>query len=319
MNVFKHNWQVKLVAFILAVVCKFVVGREQNRATQEFRVPVSIEAPTGQRVLSPPAGYRVYVNVEGPVEVVRTIRQEEIRLQYDASLVRPGRTYDVPVQAELPEKYRNVVIVTWTPHTIPVQLASDATRKMPVLVRVKNAPREWEFTEPPRANPATVTVSGTEEVLGQVERVVAPVEGTESTRLNALASVQAEDAQGNRVPGQVTIEPPQVNVSGIQQRVLLEKRVPVQPVFTLPSGTAANVEVVPPRVRIIGAEPKIGEVYVLETERVETPRGPGTVRRQVAVKSPGPDVQVVPSHVQVTIRVTAGPRRVPDAGVRARP
>src|ERR1051325_384365 len=106
MEVFKHNWQIKFVALVLAVVFKFYVGREQNLATYEYRLPVDIQAPTGQRVVSPPPHYRIYVSLEGPVEVVRSIQREEIRLRYDASLVRPGRTQDIPVDVEIPEKYR---------------------------------------------------------------------------------------------------------------------------------------------------------------------------------------------------------------------
>jgi len=302
-QIFKHNWQVKLVAFVLAVVCKYYIQREQNHARDEYRLPVSILAPTGQRVISPPTNYRIYVSVQGPAEVIRSIRSDEIRLKYDTSLARPGRRFDVPVEVELPEKYRDRVILSWTPRSMPVEFASDATKKLPVVVIPTNRIEGWEMTDPPQADPGTVTVSGTEETLRQVARVVAPITLKSEARIDEWAAVQAQGNDGRVLDP--AIEPAQVHVTGFQQHVLLTKRVPVQPVFSLPPGVTATVEVAPPRVRLTGPEKAIGEVYFLETDKIDVPRGQKEpIRRLVAVRAPQPGIPVEPPQVQVMIRLT---------------
>src|SRR5207237_6391377 len=130
----------------------------------------------------------------------------------------------------IPKHDRDRISVDWRPKSIPVLIDSDATKDFKVLVKPLNRPEGWRMKEEPRPKPTMVTVSGTQQTVSRVDAVVAefPVEPTE--QINTLVTLQAVDSQGNPVKGRILLAPPQVLVTVLQQRVVLQKRVPVQPV-----------------------------------------------------------------------------------------
>ena len=77
----------------------------------------------------------------------------------------------------------------------------------------------------------------------------------------------------------------------------------VQPVFTAPAGRAVSVNVSPPRVRALGPEAEIADLYVVETEPIALPSAQPQVSREVALRSPRPGIQLQPSRVRVTLKV----------------
>jgi YbbR domain-containing protein len=303
MRVVKHNWPVKLLALSIAVVLSVYVRGQQDRVRTTLVLPVIIPAPEGQRVVEPSAGAKVQVDLEGPAELIRTADPADIKLIIDTSGVKPGKTVRVPVALELPERLRRQTVeATWRPQSIPVKLISDATKLVTVEVNPLEKPEGWELTGPPLPAPAQVTVSGSEEDVNRVARIIAslPLEPTE--RGKPLVSVRALDAGGLDVTDTVKILPAQVLVSVNQERVVLQKDVPVQPVFRAPPGVRVTAEVVPAQVRLIGPERRLSRILVLETEPFNMPPGRTPFTKETALVPLGGDVTVRPSRVKVTIR-----------------
>lgn len=291
------------MALGIAVVLSVYVRGQQDRVRSTLFLPVIIPAPAGQRVVEPSAGTQVQVDLEGPAELIRAADATQIKLIIDPSGVKPGKTVRVPVTLELPERLRNQSVeANWRPQSIPVKLISDATKQFAVEVHPLNNPEGWELTSPPQPTPAQVTVSGSQEDVARVARVITslPLEPTEHA--NPLLTVQALDEGGLDVSDLVKITPAQVLVSVNQERVVLQKDVPVQPVFHLPAGGRVTVDVAPLQVRVIGPERRLRRLMVVETEPFDVPAGRLPFTKEVNLVSLGTDISLRPNRVKVTVR-----------------
>lgn len=304
MRVIKHNWPVKLLALGIAVVLSIYVRGQQDRVLRTLVLPVTIPAPAGQRVVEPSAGTQVQVDLEGPAELIRNADASGIKLIIDPSGVKPGKTVRVPVTLELPERLRNQSVeATWRPQSIPVKLISDATKQFAVEIHPLNKPEGWELTAPPQPVPAQVTVSGPQEDVNRVARVIASLPLEPIERANPLLTVQALDEGGLDITDSVKLTPAQVLVSVTLERAVLQKDVPVQPLFHLPPGSRVSAEVSPAQVRVIGPERRLNRILVAETEPFDVPPGKGTFTKEIALRSLGSDVTLRPTRVKVTIRM----------------
>ena len=314
MRVVKHNWPVKLLALGIAVVLSVYVRGQQDRVRTTLVLPVVIPAPEGQRVVEPSAGAKIQVDLEGPAELIRTADPGDIKLIIDTTGVKPGKAVRVPVTLELPERLRNQSVeATWRPQSIPVKLISDATKLFTVEVNPLDKPEGWELTSPPQPAPTQVTISGSQEEVSRVARVIAslPLEPTE--RAKPLISIQALDAGGLDVTDTVKIVPAQVLIPVTQERVVLQKDVSVQPVFHVPPGGRVTVEVVPPQVRLIGPERRLSRILVVETEPFNVPAGRAPFSKEITLVPLGEDITMRPSRVKVIIRT------LPLGGTQPRP
>lgn len=303
MRVVKHNWPVKLLALGVAIVLSIYVRGQQDRVRSTLYLPVIIPAPEGQRVVEPSAGTKVQVDLEGPAELIGAVDSSEIKLIIDPSGVKPGKPARVPVTLELPERLRNQSVeATWKPQSIAVKLISDANKQFSVQVQPVGKPEGWELVAPPTPEPAQVTISGSQEDVTRVVRVVAslPMEPTE--RLKQLVTVQALDAGGLDVTDLVKPNPAQVLVAASQERVVLQKDVPVQPVFHLPPGGRVQVDVTPAVVRLIGPERRLSKILVVETEPFDVPAGRTPYSKEVALVPLSGDVTLRPNRVKVVVR-----------------
>lgn len=305
MKFLKHNWKLKLLCLALAVMVNVYVRRQEVPARSTIFLPVTIQPPPGQRVEEPPPGTRVRVDLQGPAEEIRNLRSEDVTLALDLSGVRPGRRTLVPVTVELAEKYRDSVTVDWRPRTVPVRLSADAVRKLRVVLKPLDRAEGWQIAEPPRAEPPEVTVTGREEVVARVAQVVAPFHLKPSATIDVLAPLQAVDASGNSVSDDtLRIEPFQVHITGMQERVVWRKQVPVQPLFEVPPGFQVSaVEVVPKRARLTGPERAVSDVYVVETRPFQIPTGRLQSTQEVPLVPPSAGVELLPSSVEVTVRL----------------
>ena len=299
----KHNWSYRLVALALSVVLYYYVQKQEDILRRTLLLPINIAAPAGLRAVRPLPGSSIRVDLEGPAEEVRAVENDELKLHLDVSNVPPGKEVQVPVTVEIPQKYREHVTVTWRPLAVTVRLISDAVRELPVLVQVERRADGWEVRDVPRAVPERVTVSGIQSAVDAVKSVVASIDLGPTARINDTVSLHALGEDGTDMTERVQISPPQVQVSAMQEHVVLQKRVPVQPRFRTPNGARVMVDVTPPRVRLVGPERLLDSVYTADTEQVDLPPGQREVTREVTVVTPDHSVEAIPPRVRVTLRL----------------
>lgn len=304
MDFLKHNWMLKLISLIAAVVLAVYVYRDADQSKASFQLSVPVNAPQGLRVKAPLPGFTVRVDLEGPTQLIREITLDDLHLAVDTSRVRPGRQTSVPIDLTLPEKYQRIT-PDWRPRSVQVLFEPDATKELPILVKALNQPEGWEFREQPVPNRQRVTVSGPQEIVDRVKTVVAPFSLDASERLNTTATLQAEDADHNVIPSdQVRLDPAQVTITGLQERVVLQKRVPVQPLFRGPDGSRVSIEsITPSEVQVVGPKRMVADIYVAETQRVQLAPGNGLTTKDLAINPPRDGVQVTPGQVKVTFKI----------------
>src|SRR4051794_10092942 len=162
MGILRHNWPWKLVSLGAALALAVFVRKQEDVLRRTLLLPLDVSAPSGQRVIEPPPGTQVRVDLEGPAERVRSIINEGVRLNYDTSRLVPGGRAMVPIKVELPERLRDNVEVDWRPRSVQVRLTSDASRDLPVTVKVEKRLENWELKEVPIAAPSRASVTGPE-------------------------------------------------------------------------------------------------------------------------------------------------------------
>jgi YbbR domain-containing protein len=279
------------------------VRKQENLVQRTILLPINITPPVGQRMVDPARGANVEVELEGPTDVVRSIQDSDVSLVIDTSSVHPGKRVNVPVLVELPEKYHRVM-VDWKPRSIGVRFVSDTSKKFTIGVKALNPLEEWDLIDAPVADVEQVMVSGTEEAVARVTAVVAFVPLEPVASINALVTLQALDADSKNITDLVHLHPPQVMVRAMQQRVVLQKRVQVQPVWEIPVDTRpTSVEVNPERVRVTGNRKLVSDLDMLYTERLTVPPGKLEHTQEVSLEVPEGLKEVSPQRVRVTIRL----------------
>ena len=303
----RHNWPIKLASLVTAILLAFFVRRQQDTISTTLFLPVNVPPRPGYRVAEPAPGTFVRVNVDGPAELVRAVDNDDIKLVLETENIGPNRSMSVPVEVQLAERYRDRLVLSWWPRSVPVRFISDITRTMQVELSAINQPRGWEYAEAPRVEPASVRVSGPANVMAQLGSVTASFARELQPRLEELVTVQVLDRQGRDVGDLVQVEPLQVRVLAVQRQAVVSKPVPVQPIFVVPPGLVPMVTVNPPYVQISGSEDELTQVYFVETQLLVLPQKQKQVERDVAITRPSPGLTVQPSHVHVTLSAKPAP------------
>lgn len=206
----RHDIYQKLLSVVLAVMIWAFVNAQPPAekvamATWDVSVPVEV------RNLAP--------GLE-PGNLPQTVK---IRLQTPSGTVGEGqvRAYvDLADLAEGPHQVRVHVIVpdlasviTITPQTAEIVLDAVVEAALPVQVSLVGFPREGYTVRKPVITPDQVTVRGPRTRLGQVQRVVAPLEmAGADVNLDLQVPVRVEDATGGVVAG-LEVEPAAVHVT----------------------------------------------------------------------------------------------------------
>ncbi len=308
MQVLQHNWGWKLLSLLGAVVLTLFVQRQQDVTQTTIVKPLRVQPGPGLRTDTPKGEVEVRIDLSGPGELIRNIDTNDVTVLFDVSTLRAGRLTAVPVRVELARQYEGRVTHDWRPRAVQVRMAAETTREFPVIVETASQVEGWAWREVPKTEPGRVTVAGTDAALAAVTRVSAVFAPGARELVSSTVALQAQNSAGSVIPD-VRIEPAQVLVTGMQHRVVINKRIPVQPVFTPPPGMRVEVRVTPTHVLATGPEQLLSPLYVMETPALQAPRGAGEVTRDVTLNSPHSAIQLQPSRVKVWIKTQSSNRR----------
>jgi YbbR domain-containing protein len=304
MRFLRHNWPTKLASLVIAVLLADYVHRQQDNTSATVVQPLNIVPATGTRVAEPPEGTMVRITLTGPAELVQIAQTEPIKVAVETSGVRPERRVTVPVAVELSARYRDRVNVTWAPRSVSVRIVKEIVKRLPVIGQPTTEPSGWKLAEVPKVSPETVQVRGTEEAMSQVYEVRAPFPRPEGDRIDTVSTVHAYDREGRDITDRVQTEPYQVTVSAVQQPVVLQKPVGIQPLYKIPDGfRISQMAVRPQTVRLTGPVEAVRRSYYVETSQVVIVPGSPGYSGNVTVRRPGPGIEVDPPQVHLSLRV----------------
>ncbi len=159
---------------------------------------------------------RVLLRLSAPVSLWDRLTSgaETVQVFLDLTDLDPGE-HTIPVQVE--SDLRPFRIVQVSPSEVTIQLETLAVEEFPIAAQIDGTPALGFEVGEVSIDPDVATVSGPENLLAEVDRVVArlSVNGARDT-VSTTVTLQALDENGSALSG-LTIEPAQV---GIEQPVV---------------------------------------------------------------------------------------------------
>ena len=294
LDIFRHNFLVKLFALVGAAVLWFFVMSDQNpMMDSSVTVPVTFMG-TPERVRVTSNVPNVKMKLRGARSAFASVRREEIKAVLDLSDKEPG-THHLLVQTFLPQ---GLEVVSLKPEYVDVLLDPLVQQRQP-LHMIPTGTVGTGFTVS-RITPETdhVFLDGPETLVDTVNEVIGyvPLSGDRTVDFDLRVPLSAVDADGRAV-SDVTLTPEEVSVHVQLARGLSKKVVDIRPVVEgVPAEGYAVTErrTEPTRLEIAGDAATLERVSALETEPISVAGLSGSVRR--------PANLVLPEGVTVTNR-----------------
>ncbi len=151
------------------------------------------------------------VTVQAPQNALNVLRPSNIRPYIDLTGVAAG-VHTVPIRVEVSNNPSGSLDISANPDTVQVQLEIESSRDIPVQVQVTGTPPFGYGVDPAQVNPGTVRITGAQDLVARVSKVVASVNIDEKggTQRGARRPV-ALDENGAEITGLI-FEPAQVEV-----------------------------------------------------------------------------------------------------------
>jgi len=222
-----HNWPQKLGALVLAfVMWLFVTSSSVTTTQRSLLVPLTTDG-VQQSQVAVGVPQVVEVNVSGPSGRVDRLRPDGITASIDLSGLSGEFQQQVSVQTP-----NGIRLVSVSPNQVIGILETVENRKIDVTVALSGSPPADQVLTL-SADPGQVTLTGQQQALQKVAKVMAVVPAREG---QSTAHPYPVDDAGMPVQS-VKVSPSDVTVQVKARQALVSKRVPID--FTAPS--AANL------------------------------------------------------------------------------
>lgn len=256
-----HNWPQKLGALLIAFVMWLFVTTSSVTTTQRsLLVSLSTEGVQQSQVaIGVPRV--VEVNVSGPSGRVDRLRPDAITASIDLSGL--SGEFQQQVNVQTPSGIRLVGV---SPNQVIGMVETVGNRNMQVTVALSGTPPTGQLLSL-SADPSQVTLTGQQQALQKVARVIAVTPAHEG---QATAHPYPVDEAGMPVQN-VKVSPSDVTVQVMARQALVSKRVPID--FTAPKAPGlAEAGLSQPDVLIAGpADVMTGVTQVKGTVQLPTP------------------------------------------------
>ena len=308
----ERSWKQHLVNFITALSLAVLIWiwaelESDPNETRTYPQPVPLEVRGRAEDLivvnSLPSG--VILTLRAPRSVwEERLQPDQMEAWIDLSGLDVGE-HTVPVQVAV--HARPVQVVAYQPREVTVVLSRQVQRTLPVYVEVVGEPAVGYEARRPQSWPTEVTLTGPEEAVERVERVVARVniQGVRET-VRQQVRLQALDAQGLTVtdvqlaPASVLVTVPVERLGGFRDvvvRVVLEG----QPAAGY---RITNVAVHPPVVTVFAQDPALVQnLSFVETEPILLDQATESLERLVPLQLPEGVSVVGDDRVRVEIQI----------------
>ncbi|MCS6772755.1 MAG: CdaR family protein [Thermoflexales bacterium] len=306
------------LALVLAVFVWAVASLQQDPILEEsFVAPVVIvQQPPAEYILSASTlPQAVSLRVRAPRSTLEALRESAPQVPVDLSTLSPG-THTLELKPAL--SARPALVVAARPVTASVLIERVAQRTLPVRIVTLGAPAIGYRVFAPSAEPASVSVSGSQHVVSQVVSVdaVVSIEGARSL-VEQTVRVQARNNDGapinglRIVPDAVLVRVPLEQLSNYRDLAVRAR------IFGQPANGYAvtGVDYAPQVVTVFGPREVVQQlVGFIETFEVNIAGSTQDVEKRVGLNVP-PNVSLVGDNLSVLVRVRIeaqqGARTVP--------
>ena len=259
----RNSWLARIMCVIVASILWVYVMNEQNPiTTRSFTVPLqTVHLQDDMLVKDLPE--TVNVRVSGTRSQIAALRTADVKAFFDFEGASKGRnTYRVTAQV------KNGEVIEITPSLLQLEIDTQVSKEMKLEARIVGVPHSGITVSRMDLNPLQVKISGAEERINQVAKVLVMVDiSTHDKNFETDATAVAVDQLGREMYD-VKVTPSKVSTTVTIVRQLGTNDFPIKADLSgkLPSGiTLVGTKITPQTVRLT-ADPKVlGELKEIKT------------------------------------------------------
>lgn len=262
--------RIVLSAVLAILLWIYVVSLEnptQNTQFPNINVELRAVGSNLKAVITPET---VDANVQAPQNVLSGLRRADVHAYVDLTGVGEG-VHNVPVRADIVNGHADEVNIRFNPSNVQVQIALQSSRVLSVSVETQGTPAFGYALETSQVSPSEVKVSGNQDDVVRISRLVATVDvdGKAGTQQGTKVPL-ALDANGQEIKG-LTFDPATVEVAVPMKLLLNYKTVPVRAPLVgqpAPGYQVSSIEQDPTNVTVCCSPTVLEPVQFLNAEPV---------------------------------------------------
>ena len=202
---FFDNIGIKALAIVFAIFLWYFVGG-QKRTEAAFLVSVETAGLSREMIITGSTPRRVEVRLAGPVDLVRKLSPERVRLEIDMSGLTEGVSKYV-IELDNVKVPRRVKVLSVTPKTVEISVERLLTAVLPVKVNFTGTPAKGFTAVSLTTDPPEVEVTGRQKRIKSISKVytgLIDIEGYNKTRTFPVR-VDVPDKLGGVEPERVDV------------------------------------------------------------------------------------------------------------------
>jgi YbbR domain-containing protein len=272
----RQNLFLKIFSLIAAITLYIYVQGERNPTVTRILIATLQVANVAAGVEVVPEREQVEVTVTGPRQIVERVQDSDIRATLDLSDPKIMTLKNTLVRLNLrlqnlPPEMASQISLDSPTRVVKVDIYPQKKTQLRVYPRYpKDPPAGFRYGSP-RVLPEFVTVTGREDRINRIERLIVNASPPETgASIEGEFLVLARDSNDKPVDN-VTIQPPSVRVSVQLLEEPYSKIVTVSPNISdlpLPPYKLAGVRVEPNQVKLVGRPNQLNQVFTIATEEI---------------------------------------------------
>ncbi len=229
---FRHNWQLKLISLLLAIVIWFMiceyVDPETDTSVNNIKISMVYEGSVPQKEglgIMTAIEDTISVRVSGSRDTIALMNPNKIAASLDLSNVTRSGEYDLPVKIDMGGQ--NLKLIEQSIDTVKVRFDTNVVSSVKVNVKVTGGVAEGHILEEPTMLNNFVTVTGPKAIVDTITS--AEIEIVQETFLETntfSCSYTLVDKDGKVVP--TTFLQVDVSTVDVTVTVVKEKTVPLK-------------------------------------------------------------------------------------------
>jgi len=256
-----EDFMIKILSIALAITLWMYVQGQQPQSIHEgiqtFKdVDIQWTTDSGYIVTAITAR-SADVTIAGSIETINLLSENDIEIELDLTGRTKGR-YTMPVEPIIPAGVR---VFNITPSRVDVVLDGWIEKTMSVEVEfIRDLPDNAVVVEQ-NIEPGEVTISGAEDLIDDVDRVVVEYDYDSMEQEEIGVSLKAKNEAG------VTLSNVNINeVVDIQVDIKYSKTLPIQLNESIEIPDDESIRIQPNTVIVLGSQEELDEVEFIETE-----------------------------------------------------
>jgi len=288
-SIWDKDIYVKLISALIAIVLWIYVGFQNPETESVFRnIPVTVNLPSstsnmGNLSVITGASYKVDVTLSGKRNVLKSLKDSDIKATVNAKDIEGPGSYELPVSIECSRS--DVLILRKNPDKLKIRLDYILTSQVKVEVKTESKLSTLEYMiDDLNVEPEFISVTGPAAEVSSIKKAVvtSKIDRSDSNILQKLSYV-FYDESGNVVNSDyITTDTNEVRVSA---KVLKIKSVPLT-IDLQNNNNLFEYKIEPTEIKIAGSEDTINGINSIKLGQVDVSNITGNEKMSLNIVMP---------------------------------